>query len=220
MEQKVNWHDFWARQQNPGFHEASVNHYLEAYLPGFQLQSGDTVFLPLCGKAVDMLWLQQQGFQVIGVELSEVAVRAFFDESGLDYEVEKLGELTLYRGEGISLYQGNFIHLNAAQLSACKLVYDRAAIVAIEGENRQLYSQRMLKIIPPDIPMLVIALRYDQDRMQGPPFSVPNHEIEDLYGAHFRVRVLEDQERIEAEPRWRGKGLDSFRESALRLDRL
>ena len=41
------------------------------------------VFVPLCGKAVDMLWLAACGHRVYGVDLSGVAARDFFDRAGL-----------------------------------------------------------------------------------------------------------------------------------------
>ena len=89
MEQTVDWHQHWSRPGTPGFHENRVNKYLQKYLGLFRLSAGDRVFVPLCGKAVDLLWLSQQGFYVTGVELSEKAVREFFAESKLEAMPQK-----------------------------------------------------------------------------------------------------------------------------------
>ncbi|MDJ0833793.1 MAG: thiopurine S-methyltransferase [Gammaproteobacteria bacterium] len=217
MKQIVDWSAFW-EQDRLDFHQGQVNIYLQRFLPQFELKPGDQIFMPLCGKAFDILWLAQQGYQVVGVELSPIAVESFFDESGLDYRLDKLGSFSRYRAPNITLYQGDFMHLQAEQLAACKLVYDRAAIVAIEDFNRPSYSQHMQQIIPPSTPMLVVTLDYDQSIMTGPPFSVPLDEIRRLYQAHYRIDILHSSEQIDERPRWRNNGLDSLIESALCLD--
>jgi len=219
MKQTVNWHDFWSKSEKPGFHEAGVNAYLQQFLPQFKLTRGDTVFLPLCGKAIDMLWLLEQGFNVVGVELSAVAVKAFFAEAGLSYEVEQTEDFTIFHAPRITLYQGNFIHLQSQHVVDCNLVYDRAALVAIEPDNRSLYARHMLTIVPRDTPVLMVTLQYDQSLVQGPPFSVPTNEVGALYGNRYDIQLLLQQEKIEDEPRWRDRGLLSFVECALRLDK-
>ena len=220
MEQKVNWHDFWSRDGNPGFHEAEGNTYLKQFLPEFRLEPSSHIFLPLCGKTVDMLWLLNQGFQVTGVELSEVAVKSFFEESGLPYQVRQMQDFSCYYSENIRLFHGNFIDLNREHLAGCNLVYDRAAIVAIEPDIRHLYSQHMLRIIPADASMLLILLEYDQSIVSGPPFSVSVDEVKSYYGHRFHLNTLFCEDIIDQEPRWRERGLNSFREAVLKLDRI
>lgn len=216
MKQTVDWHSHWTRK-TPGFHEGRVNTYLEQFFPLFKLEPGDSIFMPLCGKAVDILWLSQQGYHVIGVELSEIAVQSFFAESGIDFVRGKQEKLVIYEAPNITLYQGDFMDIQAQQLIDCKLVYDRASIVAIESFNRVVYKRKMLDIIPAGIPMLLVTLEYDQGIMQGPPFSVPVSEITQLYQPEYQLELLQSSEQIEERPKWRETGLKSLLESALRL---
>ena len=216
MKQTVDWHRHWTRP-NPGFHEGQVNRYLLKYLPLFTLAQGATIFVPLCGKAVDILWLSQQGFNVVGVELSQVAVESFFAESELDFSTRQEGEFMRYDAPNITIYQGDFLHLQPIHLERCALVYDRAAIVAIESFNRAAYQRKMMQIIPPATPMLMVTLDYDQSQMSGPPFSVPVSEIRQLYQQEYDIDVLESNEQIEERSRWRDQGLTSLIESALKL---
>ncbi|MBT3722119.1 MAG: thiopurine S-methyltransferase [Gammaproteobacteria bacterium] len=216
MKQTVDWHSHWIRK-SPGFHEGQVNSYLQQFLPLYNLQPGDTVFMPLCGKAVDILWLSQQGYHVIGVELSDVAIQSFFEESGIGFEKEELEKLVVYKAENITLYQGDYMNLQDKYLKNCKLVYDRASIVAIESFNRKTYKRKMLEIIPAATPMLLVTLDYDQNIMQGPPFSVPVSEITQLYQPEYKLELLQSSEQIEERPKWRDIGLQSLLESALRL---
>ena len=74
-----HWLDRW-REDRIGFHEASVNRHLQNWFAKYSGNTGSRVFVPLCGKALDMLWIARQGFEVLGVELSEIAVEAFLDE--------------------------------------------------------------------------------------------------------------------------------------------
>ena len=216
MKQTVDWHSHWTKK-SPGFHEGRVNAYLQQYLPVFRLQPGDTIFMPLCGKAVDILWLSEQGFKVVGIELSQVAVESFFQESGLEITQRETGKLMLYEAPNIALYQGDFMHLKPQTLSACKLVYDRASIVAIESFNRAAYKKKMLELVPASTPMLMVTLSYDQNQMKGPPFSVPVDEITKLYLPEYQVKMLQSCEQIDERPRWKERGLESLIESALRL---
>ncbi len=216
MKQTVDWHQHWT-SPTPGFHEGQVNPYLTKYLPLFDLQPGDSIFMPLCGKAVDILWLAEQGFEVIGVELSQVAVESFFEESGLQYEQTGVADFKVYRSANITLYQGDFMNLKAEQLAACKLVYDRASIVAIEPFNRASYKTRMLELVPVATPMLMVVLDYRQGDMNGPPFSVPVSEVTELYKPEYQVELLQSSELIEAQTHWKNKGLNSMLESVLKL---
>jgi thiopurine S-methyltransferase len=219
VKQTIDWHQYWTRK-TPGFHEARVNRYLERFIAEFHLRPGDRIFVPLCGKAVDLLWLVQQGYDVVGVELSPVAVKAFLDESSLSCSIQQGDRFTIYRASGITLYQGDFMDLQPAMLDGCRLVYDRAAIVAIESFNRAVYCRHLLKLGLSAAPIFMVTLEYDQSLMQGPPFSVPVEEISEHFAASYRVECLLSVEQIDERPRWREMGLQSFREIALRLDPL
>ena len=121
-----HWLDRW-KQNRIGFHESTVNPYLSKYLPGFELPTGACIFLPLCGKALDIAWIAEQGYEVIGIELSQIAIEAFFDENRLDYERFDTDRFGVYKSGNISLLQGDFFDLSNDDLGACSLVYDQAA---------------------------------------------------------------------------------------------
>lgn len=65
------WHDRWLNSQI-GFHQSEVNSYLQEHWSE-HFQDRGTVFVPLCGKSRDMVWLCDQGHTVIGSELSAIA---------------------------------------------------------------------------------------------------------------------------------------------------
>ena len=112
MVDKQHWLDRW-QQNRIGFHEAAVNRHLQKYLPRFALEPGNCVFLPLCGKAHDIAWIAQQGYEVIGIELSAIAIEAFFDEHELEYQRFDSDRFGVYEAQNITLLQGDFFDLAA-----------------------------------------------------------------------------------------------------------
>ena len=218
MVDNQHWLDRW-KENRIGFHEAAVNPHLQKYLPQFSLPSGACIFLPLCGKAHDIVWIAQQGYEVIGIELSQIAIEAFFAENKLDYERFDSDRFGIYKSGNISLLQGDFFDLLNDDLGACSLVYDRAALIAMEQHHRPGYYDHMLSIIPAVSNMLLITLEYDQAEMKGPPFSVPTEEVYQYYSDAFSINLLECNNIIDERPRWREVGLTALSESVFRLDR-
>lgn len=219
MVDNQHWLDRW-NENRIGFHETAVNEYLKTYLPQFTLPPGATVFVPLCGKALDLNWLAQQGYEVIGIELSRLAVEAFFAENSLDYERVETDRFAIYTSGKISLLQGDFFELRNDDLNNCHFIYDRAALIAMELADRPRYYEHMISIKPPASRMLLITLEYDQSEMAGPPFSVPTDEVYRSYSQAFSIKLLDSREIVDERPRWRKAGLSALRESVFRLDSL
>jgi len=218
MVDNQHWLDRW-QDDRIGFHEATVNRHLQSWFPRVAPAPGSRVFLPLCGKAVDIHWIAQQGFEVIGVELSQIAIEAFFEENSLDFERNESARFGIYQSANITLLQGNFFDLNKADLNNCHLVYDRAALIAMEREDRPRYYDHMLSILPLSCDMLLVTLEYDQAEMLGPPFSVPTDEVLQRYRDAFSIQMLETNNIIDEGPRWRKVGLSALQESVFSLTR-
>ena len=218
MVDNQHWLDRW-KENRIGFHESTVNQHLQRYLPQFDLPSGACVFLPLCGKAHDIAWIAAQGYEVIGIELSQLAIEAFFEENELDYERFDTDRFGIYKSGSISLLQGDFFDLSNDDLGACNLVYDRAALIAMERDDRPRYYDHMLSIVPAVSNMMLITLEYDQSEMTGPPFAVPTDEVYQYYSDAFSINLLETNDIIDERPRWRKVGLTALSESVFRLDR-
>ena len=210
------WLDRW-KQNRIGFHESIVNAHLCRYLPEFKLNQGDTIFMPLCGKAHDIAWLAQQGYQVVGIEISQIAIESFFSENNLRYQEFKSDRFILRKSGNVSLMQGDYFDLQPEDLSACRLVYDRAALIAIDEINRSRYCTHMLSIIPHATDQLLITLDYDQTKMSGPPFAVPDQEVHQYYDSAYKVDTVEVNDVLDERTRWRDQGLTTLTESVFTL---
>lgn len=183
------WQQKW-RERVIGFHLNEANPLLRKHFARLALQQGQRVFVPLCGKTLDIGWLLQQGYAVAGVELSEIAVGELFAELGLVPVIHDLGALKHYQAPQLDIFEGNLFDLTAALLGVVHAVYDRAALVALPAETRARYAAH-LQALCPAAPHLLLTFDYEQHLRQGPPFAVPAVELEQLYGLVYRFTELE-----------------------------
>lgn len=180
---------FWRSRWQDGriaFHEGRPNSYLERHAD--QLAGRRRVFVPLCGKTEDLAFLASQGHEVIGVELVEDAVRAFFSEHQITPAITQRGELVEFAAPPITLLAGDFFATSAETLGAFDAIYDRAALVALPEDLRTRYVAHLRALAPPGTRIILLAFEYDQSKMSGPPFSVDEHAVRQLYkGAAIEV---------------------------------
>ena len=189
-------HDFWlARWQSNqiGFHEGAPNALLMSHLAALDLPAAARIFVPLCGKSQDMHWLLAQGFTVVGIELSRLAVEQFFAELGLDPVVSRAGRLERFEAGGVTLFAGDIFDLDRATLSAVDAIYDRAALVALPAPLRQRYAAHLIELTSA-APQLLVTFEYDHACRPGPPFSVMEAEVRAHYAAAYRLERAEIRE--------------------------
>jgi thiopurine S-methyltransferase len=91
-----------------------------------------------------MLWLREQGHPVDG-ELSELAINSFC-ENNLSAERSEVGPYQCHRHDDLRIYQGDFFA--APELGQrYRLVYDRAALIALPGAMRRQYAALMSRLV-------------------------------------------------------------------------
>lgn len=219
--------DFWVERWNKGetgFHQGTVNPYLSYFYdqkgPPLEQRSALKVFVPLCGKSADLHWLSVKGYSVIGVECSEVAVKAFFEEQNIKYSTEHLAAHQHYSSNSIEILLGDFFTLNPTTMLGVTDVFDRAALIALPEQMRQQYVSKMVELLAAGTRTLLVTLTYPQHEMNGPPFSVSEEEVNELYSADFKIEKLLVKDVLTDEPRFVEKGLTSLKETVYKLTRL
>ncbi|MGB0953958.1 MAG: thiopurine S-methyltransferase [Planctomycetota bacterium] len=213
------WQSRW-QEDRIGFHADQINPFLMEYWSTLQLQGNEHVFVPLCGKTLDMHWLAQQGHLVTGNEIIEKAVSAFFDESGLRATRTKEERFERFRGGEVDLLLGDFFALVPEDLEGVTAWYDRAAQVALPPEMRIRYYEHLASLLPMGAKGLSLAFEYPQEQKDGPPFSVEEDEIRALCGEHFACTLLHRSDRLEAEPRLKEQGLTRASEAIYLMERI
>ncbi|MDP2714529.1 thiopurine S-methyltransferase [Rheinheimera sp.] len=186
------WQEKWQKREI-AFHQAAANPLLVSWFNQLALAPGATIFLPLCGKSLDIHWLLAQGYSVVGAELSEMAVQELFAELGLTPSISSVGNLRLYQADKLQVFVGDIFQLSKHPLGPVAAIYDRAALVALPDAMRQRYAQHLITISQ-RAPQLVICFEYDQAQLAGPPFSVDSLEMHKLYSKVYSLNCLEIRE--------------------------
>jgi len=212
------WHARW-RTGQIGFHQSSPNPLLERWWPTLGVPAGDRVYVPLCGKSLDMVWLAVRGHQVVGSELSAVAAQDFFGAHGANSLVESIGPFQRHRGGAFEILEGDALQLTPELLGPVQAAYDRAGLVALPPALRRVYAKKFAELLPAGAHSLLIAFEYDQALKEGPPFSVEGGEIQQLYASNFVVRELERIDIIDDSPKFSERGVKSLHEVAWHLTR-
>jgi thiopurine S-methyltransferase len=206
------WLENW-KANKIGFHQQAINPYLNAFWRQLGALPGDSVFVPLCGKSLDLLWLRNQGHSVIGVEISEMATEQFFTENNLAFTLVVDDDFRHYESDRLSLLQGDFFNLAPIHLQKVVAVYDRASLVALPAELRRRYVRHLTNILPAESRILLVTFEYDQAQMDGPPFSVDEAEVRMLYHDNFGIDLLLAQDILEKYPDFRARGLNKLIET-------
>ncbi len=179
------WHQRWQNQQI-GFHRDAFNALMTRHFAS-ALATGQ-VFVPLCGKSNDMLWLLDEGYQVFGVELSELAVQSFFAENQLKPKITQRGKFIEYAVDELVIWVGDVFDLTATDLASCDGWYDRAALIALPEDLRKNYVELLINRLPNGSKGLLITVEYPVGYRQGPPFSIVEEEVRDAFEGRFKVQ--------------------------------
>ncbi|MGI9311381.1 MAG: thiopurine S-methyltransferase [bacterium] len=274
------WHHRW-REGRLGFHQRKINSRLRNHFHALALPAGATVFVPLCGKSLDMLWLAEQGYRVLGNEISDIACRDFYVENNLRYEVEggrdegrddndgdggsdnsdgsddddgndmanngasngnatsdgmtsgnatsnsttnrdakSRARFTKYIGDDIALWCGDFFALRASDLRDVQGVYDRAALIALPEAMRPDYAAHLATLLRRGAQVFLISMDYDERKMKGPPFSVPERAVRDLFATNFALQIITQSSGPDIVGHLSERGLDTLNEKVYLLRRL
>ncbi len=214
--------DFWLQRWRQGqtrFHQTRVMPLLQKYWPGLALPAGSRVLVPLAGKSLDIIWLAEQGHQVLAVELSALAVEQFFAENKLHPDSHDTPMGRHFIAGRIEVICGDIFSLNSATLAQCSAFYDRAALIALPPAMRPRYVQHVYGQLPQECRGLLISLDYSQTQMDGPPFAVLDPEIKALYAEQWEIQTIDERDVLAKEPKFAERGLTHLSTVVYRLDR-
>lgn len=215
---------FWVKNweiNNIGFHNSDYNELLLKHFDKFDLKKNSNIFVPLCGKSLDLIWLATKSHRVTGVEVSPLAVQGFFDENKLEFEKSIDGNFNRYSCSNppVDILEGDFFDANKKVLGNVDFVYDRASIVALPSELRRKYTEHMTELLSPGAQILLVSMEYEHPELIGPPFSVTEREINSHYQDNFKIELLEDLEKEVEHPRFQEAGVKSWSRKVYKLTR-
>jgi thiopurine S-methyltransferase len=214
--------DFWLqrwRNGQTGFHQDRVMPLLPKYWPNLALPTGSRVLVPLSGKSLDIIWLAEQGHQVLAVELSPLAVEQFFAENNLHPNTHDSPYGRHHVAGKIEVICGDIFSLDEAILSGCAGFYDRAALIALPSAMRPRYADHVYGKLPAQCRGLLLTLDYPQEQMDGPPFAVLDAEVQELLARQWQVQVIDQRDILDKEPKFAARGLTHLSTTVYRLDK-
>ena len=209
-EDREAWLARW-REGRTRFHLDQVHPALMRYIS--QQPSGARILVPLCGKSLDLGWLKDQGYNVVGVELAEQAVSELFEQLEVEPTRTPDGPFEIWESPGLSVYVGDIFELTADLAGTFDALWDRAALIALNPTDRTRYAPHVSSFLKKDSSVLLSVLLYDQQKMSGPPFSVTDDEIYRLYAACQSLEKLQSKNVTSRNPMFIEAGLDTVTEN-------
>lgn len=185
------WHKKW-QDNEIGFHMSEANPMLVAYFHALNVKPGQRVFIPLCGKTLDIAWLLGQGFAVVGAELSRLAIDELFKQLGVTPLITEYEELLHYQAPNLDVFVGDIFYVSEGLLGAVDAIYDRAALVALPVDMRARYAKHLMSISV-NAKQLLITFDYDQNLLPGPPFCVNEAEVQQHYASQYQIQLLANE---------------------------
>src|ERR1043165_2691472 len=109
------WYQRWEKHEI-AFHQGMANPLLVKHFRELSLAKGSRVFVPLCGKTLDISWLLSQGYRVAGAELSQVAIEQLFMELGLQPDISIVGEVEQWSAKNLDICIGDIFVVSRKML--------------------------------------------------------------------------------------------------------
>lgn len=203
------WKNRWEKG-NTGWHMDHIYPLLPKLWSQLNLPAEAKVLVPLCGKSMDLLWLLQKNFHVIGIEVSAKAIKEFERSSSLSFTCTNRGEHTVFEANSIEIWKDNFLDISPEVIGKVDAIYDKAALIALPPEVRKEYIPHLQSFCNSHTQILLQTFEYKQEEMQGPPFSVSQKELRTYFGPNFEIKLLFEKSKLDEFERFKERGLTSY----------
>ncbi len=147
-----------------------------------------------------MIWLADRGHEVIGVELSPVAVSAFFQENNLQPVKRVVGQFTLWSHGNISILCGDYFALTKADIGFFDAAYDRAALTSLPENIRALYVKQLHKLVAKTSKVFLLTIEDAAENVSMSQAIGVDEEIKNIYSDGFEIDLAYVESVFEADP--------------------
>jgi len=208
------WDERW-KTNNTVWHRLEVSRFLVAHQTELIAERNNIkIFVPLCGKTVDMKWFAELGHRVVGVESSHLPIEDFFKEHSMQYVRESVSDVcSVYKSSDdlIHIYHCDLFNFTPHMDSQFDAIWDRGSLVALNPGERVRYVDLMFSLMQPDCRYLLNTLEYDDRHYSGPPCNIPESVVLELYAQRCAIRRLcAEDALVDARKRFSDK-IDYFR---------
>ena len=215
------WNQVW-KEERLGFDQVEMNHYLKKSLSTWLLETSETIFVPLCGRSIDMWELHCLGHQIVGVEYVRDALEDFDKKFSLNMRKHFIRDsVECFETEDFKLYCADFFDLISADIPNGEKplkIWDRASLVALPNDLRREYYRQIEKLSGGNLDWLCLLFTFPAAANFGPPFSVSLTEVQQIMtDKGFNVKVLEERHLEPKNPKFVEAGISEFTETLIRV---
>jgi len=180
------WQSRWVSGDS-NWHFQNPNEFLVRHLEALKADREHVrIFLPLCGKTVDLVWLYNEGHTVVGLEGVPYVAEQVFKDANLAYKMfydqEIEGFIFKTPDERLTVYSCDFFKVRPQLIGRFEAIFDRGAFEAIDVKDREAYSDLIFKILAPKFRIILTGYEYDTNVYEGTPRNVNREEIYKLFG--------------------------------------
>lgn len=197
---QARWKETWEKTGgNVPWQKSEVDGYLQEHIN--DLTGGEknvSILVTWCGNSLDIPWLSSQGYDVVGVEISELGVRQMFEENGIPYSTTQEGGFSIYQAQDrkMKVFVGNYYNLTPELVGTFDGVWDNNAFGAAEVANREKYMSVLVSLLKPDGRVLLGNWEYGELVRDSAPFSLSCTFVKELFQEKFEVQFVGKCERL------------------------
>ena len=174
---------------------------LEHYLPQLKLSAGDQVLVPLCGKSLDMGWIIKRRLRVLGIELSAIAIEAFFDTQKVIPTRQAHRNFIRWQHKDCEIWCGDIFDLRLKDMRTIKLIYDCMALTAMPAKTREQYVAHFTRILPKTSPILLLTTETPDEQVAN-SVSTIDSEVHSLYQKDYQIALLHGKNCFKIDPEY------------------
>lgn len=181
------------------FHQSTFSPLLEQYLPKLNLSAGDSILVPLCGKSLDMDFLTDSGYHVVGIELSKIAIQAYFDARNVTPKREKKDKFIRWWHKDTEIWCGDIFNLTSDDIGHVNTLYDCTSLTALPFETRPRYVQHFYERLAQPSQIILITTE-SADTRQNNSSATIDSEVQSLYEKYYQIELLHGKNSIRQDP--------------------
>lgn len=205
-----SWKNKW-KKNDIGFHQPSTNPLLRRFLPQLKLPANEKILVPLCGKSHDMDLMADDGYHVMGIELSKIAIQAYFDARRVKPSQEKRGRFIVWRERNIEIWCGDIFDLTENELSQIKMLYDCASLTAFPSISRPRYVQHFHEKLSRQSQILLMTTESPDERQFNSVLTIDS-EVKALYENNYHIQLLHGQKSLTTDPEYPNDSMSMMEE--------
>ncbi|RXG67971.1 Thiopurine S-methyltransferase [Armadillidium vulgare] len=236
------WEKLWSTKLTP-FHQKEVCPFLLKNSSNLNFASPKRVFIPLCGKALELKWFYDQGFEVVGVELISIPVEEFFKEQNLSFKIRELPWAKVYESsdQRIKIYVADIFSVEPEEVGKFDVIWARADYTIVKIAEREKYSKLMKQLCKEKfvyfyalyslrfllVDMILLPDHFHTKKQENYMVSYKNnkHIIIIIYKSFdklsqcdwCKVDLIEEEDGLKYYPQFKSSGIDTVRQSCFIL---